>query len=100
MAVEDKSGTILELAVSFTQLGCTHFALRAYEKAIHYHKKALSVRVEHLDFYTALVSESLNYCAESLQALGSGKEALPLAMHATRIRKVRPKVAIVSMGWG
>lgn len=77
----------MELAISYTQLGCTHFGLRGYEQASHFHKKALSVRVSKLDFCSALVSESLNYCADSLQALGCGKEALPLAMHAVKIRQ-------------
>jgi tetratricopeptide (TPR) repeat protein len=88
MAVQDNSGTVLELAISFTQLGCTHFALSEYERASHYHKKALSFRASNLDFNSALVSESLNYCADSLQALGCGREALPLAMHAVKIRQV------------
>jgi tetratricopeptide (TPR) repeat protein len=88
MAVEAKSGTVLELAVSFTQLGCTLFALQEYEKASNYHKKALSARVMNLNFCHSLVSESLNYCAESLSALGRGNEALPLASHAVKIRKV------------
>lgn len=87
MAVDDRSGTLLELAISYTQLGCTKFALRDYEGASHYHKKALSSRLSSLDFYSVLVAESLNYCAESLQALGCGKEALPLAMHAVKIRQ-------------
>lgn len=99
MAVEDNSGTVLELAISYTQLGCTHFALSEYERAGHYHKKALSFRASNVDFNSALVSESLNYCAESLQALGSGKSALPLAMHAVKIRQVSYttyKVAYIS----
>eukprot|EP00804_Cyclotella_cryptica_P020226 CCRYP_010919-RA/>CCRYP_010919-RA protein AED:0.03 eAED:0.03 QI:456/1/1/1/1/1/5/369/1533 len=87
LALEDKSGTVLELSISHTQLGCTHSGLQEHEEASHYHKKALSARVSHLDFYHSLVSESLNYCADSLQALGRGKEAIPLAIHAVKIRK-------------
>lgn len=77
----------LELSLSFTQLGTTEAALGNYSEAYHLHKRALSVRVDQLDFYHSLVSESLNYCADALQALGRGKEGVSLGMHAVRIRK-------------
>ncbi|KAL7458027.1 hypothetical protein ACHAWC_009516 [Mediolabrus comicus] len=77
----------LELSLSFTQLGTTEAALGNYSEAYHLHKRALSVRVDQLDFYHGLVSESLNYCADALQALGRGKEGVSLGMHAVRIRK-------------
>ena len=85
-AVEEKSCTYLELSNSFTQLGCTLHALGDYERAFGLHKKALAARVEHLDFYHALVSESLNYCADALQALKKGRHGIPLAIHAVKIR--------------
>lgn len=85
----EKSGTVLELAISHTQLGCTYYGLQDFVTSSQYHKKALSARVSELDFNSAPVSESLNYCADSLQAIGLGKQALPLSMHAVNIRKVR-----------
>ena len=87
LAVEEKSCTILELALSFTQLGCTLSGLGDHSRAFSLHKKALAARMEHLDFESSLVSESLNYCADALQALGRGKEGIPLGMHAVKIRK-------------
>jgi len=86
-AVEEQSCTILELALSFTQLGCTLSGLGDYSRAFSLHKKALAGRVENLDFYHSLVSESLNYCADALQALQRGGEGIPLGMHAVKIRK-------------
>jgi tetratricopeptide (TPR) repeat protein len=77
----------LELSLSFTQLGTTEAGLGNHSEAYNLHKKALSIRMDQLDFYHSLVSESLNYCADALQALGRGKEGISLAMHAVRIRK-------------
>ena len=77
----------LEHSLSFTQLGTTEAGLGNHAEAYNLHKKALSIRIEQLDFYDALVSESLNYCADALQALGRGKEGISLGMHAVRIRK-------------
>ena len=85
-AVEDNSCTVLELAISYTQLGCTLSGLGEYARAYGLHKKALTARVEHLDFYHSLVSESLNYCADALQTLGKGRKGIPLGMHAVAIR--------------
>lgn len=87
LAVELGTCTILELAMSFTQLGCTLSGLGDFSKAYNLHKKALAARVEHLDFHHSLVSESLNYCADALQALERGKEGIPLGMHAVQIRQ-------------
>mmetsp|Transcript_32086 Transcript_32086/g.67460 ORF Transcript_32086/g.67460 Transcript_32086/m.67460 type:complete len:1702 (-) Transcript_32086:235-5340(-) len=88
LAVEEHSCTVLELALSFTQLGCTLSGLGDQtSRAYSLHKKALAARVEHLDFYHSLVSESLNYCADALQALGRGAEGIPLGMHAVKIRR-------------
>ena len=87
LAVEEYSCTVLELALSFTQLGCTLSGLGEHSQAFSLHKKALAARVEHLDFYHSLTSESLNYCADALQALGRGNEGIPLGMHAVKIRK-------------
>ncbi|KAL7549778.1 hypothetical protein ACHAWF_013042 [Thalassiosira exigua] len=87
LAVEEQSCTSLELALSFTQLGCTLSGLGEHSRAYGLHKKALAARVEYLDFYHGLVSESLNYCADALQALGRGGEGIPLGMHAVKIRK-------------
>lgn len=97
LAVEESSCTILELALSFTQLGCVHASLVSaidpykstkcvistgsflfhfnitqgdYSGSFNLHKKALIVRSEYLDFNHGLVSESLNYCADALSALG------------------------------
>ena len=85
-AVEENSCTVLELAISYTQLGCTLSGLGEYARAYGLHKKALTARVEHLDFYHSLVSESLNYCADALQTLGKGRKGIPLGMHAVAIR--------------
>lgn len=100
LAVKESSCTILELALSFTQLGCVHASLVStidrykstkcvistensfvhfniaqgdYSSSFNLHKKALAARSEYLDFNHALVSESLNYCADALSALGRGK---------------------------
>jgi len=87
-AVEEKSCTELELAVSYTQLGCTLAGMRQYKEAYEQHHSALGLRYRYLDFSHGLVSESLNYCAESLCALGRGGEGIPLALHAVEIRKL------------
>jgi len=85
-AVKEHSCTVLELATSYNQLGCTMSQLGDYDSAYSLHKKALSARAELLDFSSALVSESLNYCADALQALGKGRQGIPLGMHAVKIR--------------
>ena len=77
----------LQLAVSHTQLGCTVFELKKYKEALDEHQSALQIRLEMLDFNDALVSESFNYCAETLCALGHAVQALPLSMHAVDVRK-------------
>jgi predicted ATPase/class 3 adenylate cyclase len=87
LAVKEKSCTELELAVSYTQLGCTLAGMRQYEEAYEQHRLALKLRYRYLDFSHGLVSESLNYCAESLCALGRGGEGIPLALHAVEIRR-------------
>jgi len=56
----------LEFSVSHTQLGCTMFAQGKVKEALEHHQKALSQRFNNLEFSHALVSESLNYCAEAL----------------------------------
>ncbi|KAK1747849.1 soluble adenylyl cyclase [Skeletonema marinoi] len=86
-AVEEKSCTELELAVSYTQLGCTLAGMRRHNEAYQQHHRALGLRYRYLDFSHGLVSESMNYCAESLCALGRGVEGIPLALHAVEIRK-------------
>lgn len=86
-AVEAKLCTELELAVSYTQLGCTLVGMQKYEEAYQQHHRALTLRYRYLDFSHGLVSESLNYCAESLCKLGRGGEGVPLALHAVQIRK-------------
>ena len=86
-AVEEKSCTELELAVSYTQLGCTLSSMRRHNEAYQQHHRALVLRYRYLDFSHGLVSESINYCAESLCALGRGVEGIPLALHAVEIRK-------------
>jgi len=58
LAVKEKSCTILELAISVTQLGCTMSGLGDNSCAFNLHRKALAARVGHLDFYHSLVSES------------------------------------------
>jgi tetratricopeptide (TPR) repeat protein len=87
-AVEEKSCTELELSVSYTQLGCTLAGMRQYEEACEQHRHALELRYRYLDFSHVLVSESLNYYAESLCALGRGGEGISLALHAVEIRKL------------
>jgi len=86
-AAKENLCSSLELSLSFTQLGTTEAGLGNHSEAYNLHKKALSIRMEQLDFYHSLVSESLNYCADALQALGRGKEGISLGMHAVRIRK-------------
>ena len=77
----------LELAISYTQLGCTLAAMSQYTEAYHRHHLALTLRYRHLDFSHGLVAESLNYCAECLCSLDHGGEGVPLALHAVSIRK-------------
>lgn len=86
-AVEENGCTELELAVSYTQLGCTLAGMQQHKGAYEQHHLALTLRHRYLDFSHGLVSESLNYCAESLCALGRALEAIPLALHAVEIRK-------------
>jgi len=86
-AVEQSACTELELAVSYTQLGCTLAGQQKHEDSYQMHHRALTLRYRLVEFSHGLVSESLNYCAESLCALGRGAEGIPLAMHAASIRK-------------
>ena len=86
-AVSEGLCTELELAVSYTQLGCTLAGMQNHQEAYQQHHRALALRYRYLDFSHGLVSESLNYCAESLCALGRGREGIPLALHAVQIRK-------------
>lgn len=88
LAAEGGVCTELELAISFTQLGCTLFGLKRYYEAYSKHGMALYSRTKYLDFTHGLVSESLNYCAESLCSLDRGSEGIPLAMHAVYVRKI------------
>lgn len=76
-----------QLAISHTQLGCTFYELEKYEEALHEHQCALQIRLEELEFTDALISESFNYCSETLCALGRGFEALPLSLHAVEVRR-------------
>ena len=87
LAAKENQCSSLELSLSFTQLGTTEAGLGNHSEAYNLHKKALAIRMEQLDFYHSLVSESLNYCADALQALGRGKEGISLGMHAVKIRK-------------
>jgi tetratricopeptide (TPR) repeat protein/inosine-uridine nucleoside N-ribohydrolase len=84
---DDDADIELQIAVSHTQLGCTVFELRKYDEALDEHQSALQIRLEKLEFTDALVSESFNYCAETLCAMGYGAEALPLSLHAVDVRK-------------
>ena len=86
-AVLEETCQELELAISYTQLGCTLAAMEQHQEAYHRHHLALTLRYRYLDFSHGLVSESLTYCAESLCALGRGGEGVPLALHAVTIRK-------------
>ena len=86
-AVLEETCQELELAISYTQLGCTLAAMEQHQEAYHRHHLALTLRYRYLDFSHGLVSESLTYCAESLCALGRGGEGVPLALHAVSIRK-------------
>ena len=85
---EESSCTDLELAISYTQLGCTLYGMKQYDEAYGQHRLALFSRYKYLDFSHGLMSESLNYCAESLCALGKPENGIPLAMHAVEIRKL------------
>lgn len=84
---EGGNSTELELAVSYTQLGCTVSALGRPKEAQEYHNRALASRLSHLGLTHALVSESLNYCAEALHKLGRSREGVALGAHAVRIRR-------------
>uniref|UniRef100_A0A7R9WAR8 Inosine/uridine-preferring nucleoside hydrolase domain-containing protein n=1 Tax=Pseudictyota dubia TaxID=2749911 RepID=A0A7R9WAR8_9STRA len=84
---EDNSCTELELAVSYTQLGCTLIGLGQAAEAYERHRSALLLRFKYLGFSHGLVSESLNYCAEGLSSLSRSEEGIPLAMHCVAIRK-------------
>ncbi|KAL7447257.1 hypothetical protein ACHAXM_011041 [Skeletonema potamos] len=84
---DDDTDIELQLAVSHTQLGCTVFELKKYDEALDEHQSALQIRLEKLEFTDALISESFNYCAETLCAMGHGAEALPLSLHAVDVRK-------------
>ncbi|KAL7517295.1 hypothetical protein ACHAWX_002227 [Stephanocyclus meneghinianus] len=86
-AMEQKFCTELELAVSYTQLGCTLAEMANYDEAYKYHHLALKLRYKYLDFSHGLISESMNYCAESLCGLGRGVEGIPLAFHSVHARK-------------
>jgi len=85
--VEDGNSTELELAVSYTQLGCTVSGLGRPKETQEYHNRALAARLGHLGLTHALVSESLNYCAEALHKLGRSREGVALGVHAVRIRR-------------
>ena len=76
----------LEIAVSYTQLGCTLAEMCQYNESYKYHDLALKIRYRCLEFSHGLISESLNYCAESLCGLGRGVEGVPLAFHSVRAR--------------
>ena len=76
----------LRLAVSHTQLGCTYFELKRFDSGLGEHQAALQIRLRHVDGNDALVSESLNYTAETLCALEQHSKALPLSLHAATIR--------------
>lgn len=78
----------LRVAVSNTQLGCTYFGMKRYDDALLHHKSALSIRIKRLEFTDACLSESLNYCAETLCATGRGADALPMSLHAVEVRKM------------
>ncbi|KAL3802964.1 hypothetical protein HJC23_011587 [Cyclotella cryptica] len=86
-ALEQRACTELELAVSYTQLGCTFSDMANYDEAYNYHHLALKLRYKYLDFSHGLISESMNYCAESLCGLRRGVEGIPLAFHSVKARK-------------
>jgi tetratricopeptide (TPR) repeat protein len=65
-AIEEDLCTDPELAISYTQLGCTLSEMEDFEESHKLHTLALKLWYKHLDIYHGLVSESLSYCAESL----------------------------------
>lgn len=83
---EGAGDTDLQLAISHTQLGCVFFALKKYDDALREHQSALNIRLTLLELTDATVSESFNYTAETLCALGREAEALPLSLQAVDIR--------------
>ena len=87
LAVAEGAVSELELAVSYTQLGCTLSAIEKDDESYEKHRMALTLRYRYLDFSHGLVSESLNYCAANLSRLRRGEEGIPLALHALQIRK-------------
>lgn len=86
LLVQSKSETGLHLATSHTQLGCTLYALKKYKDALREHHSALNIRLRDLEISDALVSESFNYCAETLCGMGRQADALPLSLQAVEIR--------------
>lgn len=87
MAFDEHLCTELDLAVSYTQLGCTLAGMNQFGESYKYHDLALKLRYRHLDFPHGLISESMNYCAESLFRIGRGVEGIPLAIHSCQARK-------------
>lgn len=92
---ESKSGIVVEeseidlhLAISHTQLGCTFFGLKKYNDAFLEHQAALDIRLRSLEFTDAPISESFNYCAETLCSMENSRDALPLSLHAVHVRKL------------
>ena len=79
-ALTENLCTELDLAVSYTQLGCTLAEMNSHEEAYKYHALALKLRYRYLDFSHGLISESLNYCAAGLCNIDRGAEAVPLAL--------------------
>ncbi|KAL7502416.1 hypothetical protein ACHAXN_000382 [Cyclotella atomus] len=83
-AIEEDLCTDPELAISYTQLGCTLSEMEDFEESHKLHTLALKLWYKHLDIYHGLVSESLSYCAESLYR---GVDAIPLAFHSVQTRR-------------
>ncbi len=86
--VEEETEIDLQLAISHTQLGCTFFGLKKFNDALLEHQAALNIRLNCLEFTDALISESFNYCAETLCSMENGCGALPLSLHAVFVRKL------------
>mmetsp|Transcript_16557 Transcript_16557/g.33767 ORF Transcript_16557/g.33767 Transcript_16557/m.33767 type:complete len:906 (+) Transcript_16557:109-2826(+) len=86
--VVEESEIDLHLAISHTQLGCTFFALKKYNDAFLEHQAALDIRLHSLEFTDAPISESFNYCAETLCSMENNSDALPLSLHAVHVRKL------------
>ena len=75
----------LHIAESQTYIGCCLSALGQVREAQHYHRDALTIRMELSA--EPLVAESLNYLGECLCSIDKPAAALPCLLHSLHIRE-------------